>query len=86
MKADLHVHSTFSTDSRSRPEDIIRAAVSMGLGCVAITDHNSFAAYEQVKDNGEIIVIPGEEVSSKEGHILALGISMHIPRDMGVEE
>ena len=86
MKADLHVHSTFSSDGRSKPEDIVKVALSAGLGCVAITDHNSFEAYEQVKDNGKIIIIPGEEISSKEGHILAFGTSRHIPRDMGIEE
>lgn len=86
MKADMHVHSSYSSDGVSTPEQIVDAAVEFGLGCVAITDHNSFEAYEKVKDNGRIIVIPAIEVSSAEGHILGFGIDRDIPRGMSIQE
>jgi predicted metal-dependent phosphoesterase TrpH len=86
MRADLHIHSNFSNDGRSTAEEIIESAVEKGLGCIAITDHNSFEAYGLVKDNGKIIVIPGIEVSSEEGHILAYGIDRDIPRGMTIKE
>jgi len=86
MKADLHIHSNFSNDGKSTVEEIIAAAVEKGLGCIAITDHNSFEAFEHVKNNGKVIAIPGIEVSSKEGHILAYGIDREIPRGMSIKE
>ncbi|MDY0293412.1 MAG: PHP domain-containing protein [Candidatus Methanomethylophilaceae archaeon] len=86
MRADLHVHSSFSSDGHSRPGQIIEAALARGLGCVAVTDHNSFEAYDLMKDDGRLIIIPGEEVSSKEGHILAYGIDREIPRGMSVRD
>jgi predicted metal-dependent phosphoesterase TrpH len=86
MKADLHVHSSYSNDGKSTPQQIVDRAVELGLGCVAITDHNSFKAYFDVKDNGKVIIIPGEEVSSKEGHILAFGIDKEIPRGLSIQE
>lgn len=86
MKADLHVHSSYSNDGKSTPQEIVDRAVEIGLGCVAITDHNSFKAYFDVKDNGNVIIIPGEEVSSKEGHILAFGIDKEIPRGLSIQE
>ena len=86
MKADLHIHSEYSNDGVSTVQQIIDTAVERGLGCIAITDHNSFEAYEVAKDNGKVIVIPGVEVSSKEGHILAYGVDRNIPRDMSVKE
>jgi len=86
MKADLHIHSNFSNDGRSTVEEIIEAAVGKGLGCIAITDHNSFEAYALAKDNGKVLVIPGIEVSSEEGHILAYGIDRDIPRGMTIKE
>lgn len=86
MKADLHIHSNFSNDGKSTVEEILLAAAARGLGCIAITDHNSFEAYDLVKDNGKIIVIPGIEVSSQEGHILAYGIDRDIPRGMTIKE
>lgn len=86
MKADLHIHSSFSNDGRVSPEEIVDVALERGMGCIAITDHNHFEAYDTIKDDGRIIVIPGEEVSSKEGHILAYGIDSHIPRGLSVQD
>lgn len=86
MIADLHVHTRYSNDGRSTPQQVIDACVARGIGCVAITDHNSFEAYFDVKDNGRVIVIPAEEVSSAEGHILAFGIDREIPRGMSIRD
>ncbi|MBQ7621953.1 MAG: PHP domain-containing protein, partial [Candidatus Methanomethylophilaceae archaeon] len=86
MKADLHVHSLFSPDSRAQLEDIIAVAKDRGIGCIAITDHNEFKAFELLKDRKDIIVIPGEEVSSSVGHIIALGIDRQIPPRLSIEE
>ena len=47
---------------------------------------SQFRAYDLLKDNGRIIIIPAEEVSSAEGHILALGIDRLIPRDLSIQE
>ncbi|MCL2143300.1 MAG: PHP domain-containing protein [Methanomassiliicoccaceae archaeon] len=86
MRADMHIHSTFSKDGMSSVEEIITMAKAKGLGCIAITDHNSFASFEEASKYEDIIVIPGEEVSSSEGHILAYGINCEIPRDRSVQE
>lgn len=40
MRADYHVHTGFSYDSESVPEDMIRAAVQKGLQTICITDHH----------------------------------------------
>lgn len=86
MKADLHVHTMFSKDGRTTMEELLEYAERAGIGCVAVTDHNEFRAYDLLKDNGRIIIIPAEEVSSAEGHILALGIDCLIPRDLSIQE
>ena len=84
MKADLHIHTLYSNDGRSTIEEVAESAVKRGLGCIAVTDHNKFEAYDLLKDRKEFIVIPGEEVSSAEGHILAYGIQSEIERGMSV--
>jgi len=84
MKADLHIHSIYSSDGKSTLEQIVNAAISRGFGCIAVTDHNSFEAYDLIKDRNDIIVVPGIEVSSAEGHILAYGIESGIERGMSV--
>ncbi|MDR0334749.1 MAG: PHP domain-containing protein, partial [Methanomassiliicoccaceae archaeon] len=86
MRADLHIHSKYSNDGRSSVDDIIKAAKAKGLGCIAIADHNSFASYAESSKYEGIIVIPAEEVSSSEGHILAYGINKEIPRGKSVAE
>lgn len=76
----------FSKDGRTTMEELLEYAERAGIGCVAVTDHNEFRAYDLLKDNGRIIIIPAEEVSSAEGHILALGIDRLIPRDLSIQE
>ena len=84
MKADLHVHSCFSEDGHSTPEEILEKAKEIGFGCIAITDHNSFESFEKVKDFTDVIFVPGEEVGSADGHIIALGIDREIPKHLSI--
>lgn len=86
MKADLHVHTCYSNDGKTTMDELVQTAVEKGIGVIAVTDHNSFEAYHELKDNGRVIIIPAEEVSSKEGHIVALGIDRLIPRDLSIQE
>lgn len=52
IKADLHIHSSASYDSRSEPWDIVATCLRRGLGAFAVADHNaldgSLAAAELV--------------------------------------
>ena len=86
MKADLHVHTMFSKDGRTTMEQLLQKAEEEGIGCIAVTDHNEFKAFDLLKDNGKIIIIPAEEVSSKDGHIVALGIDRVIPPRKSIDE
>lgn len=83
MKADMHIHTEMS-DGRTPVSDIVDIALGAGLGCIAITDHNNMDAYGMLKDDDRIIIVPGVEVTSSEGHILAYGISENIPSGMSV--
>ena len=40
MKADFHVHTSFSYDSDSAPEEMIQAAIQKGLKTICITEHH----------------------------------------------
>jgi len=89
LRFDLHVHSDFSNDGLSSVEDILRSAAAKGLTGVAITDHNTTAggrhALEVVDHVAPgLIVIPGEEVSTRQGHLIVLGITQDIAPGMTV--
>ena len=72
IRADLHIHSTYS-DGRGNPREIIQASIERGLNAIAITDHNTFAGSIKaikINKNPDFIVIPGTEVRSEHGDIL----------------
>jgi predicted metal-dependent phosphoesterase TrpH len=90
MKFDLHIHSTYS-DGHASVAEIIDAAVNRGLDGIAITDHDSMrgisAARKYIKEQKlDLILIPGVEVTTSEGHLLVLGIETAPERKKSPEE
>lgn len=85
---DLHVHTRYSRDGRCTLLEAVRMAKSRGLSGIAITDHDSVggsleAAGLNLKD---FVVIPGIEVSSRDGHILGLNVREPIPPGLPAAE
>jgi len=79
-RIDLHVHSKFSGDTDSEPEESVLHAVKAGLHGIAFTEHYSFevSAYADVlrdKYAGKILIFRGVEFSSAEGHCLVFGVN-----------
>ncbi len=79
-KYDLHVHSKYSGDNDSDPEDIIEAAIESGLDGLAFTEHYSYEASEyiihlQEKYQKWITILRGVEFSSRQGHCLVFGVN-----------
>lgn len=78
---DLHTHSIFS-DGTLTPEELVDLAVELGLGAVALTDHNTVLGLPRFLAAAEgkpLEAVPGVEFSvdyqDRELHILALYIS-----------
>lgn len=78
-KADLHIHSygeegSFDvTDTTMTPENIVDTAIEKGLSIISITDHNEDRNVKRALKHAEgknILVIPGMEVSTLQGHLL----------------
>jgi predicted metal-dependent phosphoesterase TrpH len=74
--ADLHVHTTHS-DGGCSPGEIVRAAASVGLRAVAITDHDTLSGIECAAGEAErlgVELVAGIELSaayeSREIHVL----------------
>jgi predicted metal-dependent phosphoesterase TrpH len=86
MKADLHVHSTHSDDGRQTVEELLRRCEELGIGAVAITDHNTLQAHLNGGPVSKIIVVPAMEITTEQGHVLALGIREEVPRGLSVVE
>ena len=73
---DLQVHTDASPCSRAAPTEVVDAAVSADLDGIAITNHDTLEGYEAVRSHApeELTVIPGVEVTTTQGHLLALDV------------
>lgn len=84
--ADLHMHTHYS-DGEDSPAEVLEWAERVGLDVIAITDHDRIDGAEEAADlaarggTGPDVIV-GEEVSSLDGHILALFISRLIAPGM----
>jgi len=88
LKLDLHVHSMYSEDGIGTPKEIINVLQKKGMHGVAFTDHNSVKGglkALQVKPKN-FVVIPGVEISTADGHILALNVKETVQRELSAQE
>ena len=86
LNIDLHTHTFFSGDGVSSPEDNIAAARAKGLHGFAVTDHNTCDAITYLLEQGLMredglpvdgfLVIPGQEATTEEGHLLCIGATI----------
>ena len=80
MIFDLHSHTTLS-DGVLTPQELILRAIEKGVDVLAITDHDTLDAYEDMPDTpGNIKLIPGIELSTQWEntgiHVLGLNIDL----------
>jgi predicted metal-dependent phosphoesterase TrpH len=82
LAVEFHAHTACSEDGRDPVELVLERAADRGLDALAITDHDtieaSLTAAERAPDLG-LVGIPGLEVSTADGHLLALGVRELIP-------
>ena len=80
--ADLHIHTKYSYDGIASVPAVLARAKHMGLEVIAITDHDeihgSLQALELAPSYG-VEVIPGIEISTADGDLLAFNILEKIP-------
>jgi hypothetical protein len=87
--ADLHVHTIHSFDGTASVAAVLEQARHAGLDVIAITDHDEInGALEAIDLAPEfgIEAIPGIEISTAEGDLLALFVTKIIGRDMSLIE
>ena len=85
LTVDLHVHSEGSYDAHAPVEVLLEQAAAVGLDAIAVTDHDaidqSLKAAALAPAYG-LIGIPGVEISTAQGHLLAIGVEeLPTPRE-----
>lgn len=80
--ADLHLHTIYSYDGTASVPAVLTRARQIGLDVIAITDHDEITgalkALELAPNYG-VDVIPGSEITTAEGDLLALNITEKVP-------
>jgi len=87
-RADLHIHTTLS-DGAATPAQVASVLAHGDLDVAAVTDHDTIEGALRVRELlhgwGPEIVI-GAEISSADGHLLALFVERDVPAGRGAHE
>ncbi len=78
-KVELHAHTIYSKDSLVRLESIQQICRDKGIERLAITDHNRARAALDLAHSFPMLIIPGEEIMTTRGELLAWYIREEIP-------
>ena len=94
-KADLHLHTTASDGMMSPAMLMNYVAACTDLDLVAVTDHNTLDGWAKAREFQlreendhlhDVELVPGIEVSSRDGHVLGVGVERVVPRGLSAAE
>ncbi|MHA1481042.1 MAG: PHP domain-containing protein [Candidatus Thorarchaeota archaeon] len=86
--ADLHVHSTYS-DGIYSPTDLVKRAENIGLGGIALTEHDTITGNKEFLNaeiTSDIVRIPGVEISTDYNGLEIHLLGYYIPDDPTILE
>jgi len=84
IRVDLHLHTIFSGDASINPKILVDSLYAHPtIKGVAITDHDTLEGYYQVRKLStvyqDLLIIPGVEVTTRQGDIILLGVEEKPP-------
>ncbi len=87
LLCDFHMHTDHSGDCTTPVPDLVQRALELGLGAIAVTDHNTIAggvaARAYVEEHGlPLHVVVGSEIKTATGEVIGLYLEEDIPRGM----
>lgn len=86
LKADLHVHTAYSSDSITPLKVVVSRCLQIGINCIAVTDHNTIFGALKLRELAPFTVIIGEEIATRSGEIIGYFLYEEIPSGLTAEE
>ncbi|MGP3667216.1 MAG: CehA/McbA family metallohydrolase [Candidatus Bathyarchaeota archaeon] len=89
IKIDTHIHTIFSGDSLITVKDALYISKIKGLDCICVTDHDIVKVTEKFNresSKNDVIIIPGIEVTTEEGHLVGLGVTRPVKTKLSAAE
>lgn len=84
--ADLHTHTTYSSDSVITPEELVQRAIRLEIDIVCITDHNIFEESIGIEmlniKNKKPLIIRGVELATDNGELLIYGLKKNFWKEI----
>lgn len=86
LKADLHIHTTYSMDCDMSLPQIINRCLETGINCIAIADHGTIEGALKMQNLAPFPVIVAEEILTPHGEIMGMFLKENIPSGLSAEE
>ena len=86
VKTLLHLHTDYSYDSDISLDILVRFVEAEGIGCVAVTDHDTIDGALRFRRRTQAQVIVGEEVSTRDGHLIGLFLQERVRPGMSARQ
>jgi predicted metal-dependent phosphoesterase TrpH len=84
LRLDCHVHTMWSGDSTTTPQELAASVAAAGVDVVCITDHGTIAGARRIAESGDFPcrVVVGQEQRTPEGEVIGLFLNERIPFGM----
>jgi hypothetical protein len=86
IQVDFHTHTNASPDSLASVPSLVRVAARHKLDRMVITDHNTLAGVRRALSLAQELIIPGEEIKTTRGEILAAFVIEEVPAGLKPQE
>ena len=86
LKADFHIHTAYSMDCETSPEEIIDRCLETGISCIAIADHDTIEGALKMQSLAPFPVIVAEEILTPYGEIMGMFLTERIPSGISIEQ
>jgi len=86
LKADLHIHTSYSMDCNTPLEQVINRCLKIGINCIAIADHGTAEGALKAQSLAPFTVIVAEEILTPHGEIMGMFLKDTIPSGLSVEQ
>lgn len=82
LRADFHVHTSYSPDSAMSPQRLVERCLAAGLTCIAVTDHNTLRGAHETARLAPFRIIIGEEIETSDGDLIGLFLQTEVPKGL----
>lgn len=86
VRVDLHMHTMWSGDATTTPDELREAVAESGIDVLCITDHGTINGAVELASSLGCRVIVGEEVRTAAGEIIGLFLRERLPFGLKPDE